>query len=525
MYPFALEKQYKKFFVREFEKLAKPFTREVIARLKSEIRADSDTSIRADSATEMLTFIRGLRAEYGDKIETEKLKAIVKKNSTLLDAWSRDMTNDMLGKMYSRLNTPQSPSVTGRPTPSGKSGELWMTTVNPRNNLNENLIDQFVKRNVSLINDAYKSHFNDIERVVKEGLFSGKGHKAIARELTDATGVHISKTSFWARDQASKFFGETTRIRQEGAGIKGYIWKSVGDNKTRDMHLALEGTYHDWGNPPVVNDKGKRAHPGEDYNCRCWAEPALGPESAEKEYKGPIDDNYFENIRPGKEPGAEPAQWGKSGSIEERMVIDIQDASLKQSVGNMVNELNKVLGIDPKRIDKALTVAERRGLVDNANGAYSHKSKVIMIDPKAPFPESTFIHEYMHYLDANLLKDDKTKKELLNAIKESSANTKIQDALKILNKALKIKNLTKNDIDDYLYAIRHLKYLEDDSELFARAFEQYLIEYKSSDEELKKKMLAKKENSEFGYWAGDDAKKAKIHSFFNNLLKKEGLLK
>ena len=506
MYPFALEKQYKKFFVSEFEKFAKPFTSEVIKRLKSEMRADSDDSIRLDALSDILASLKELKAEYQINPNDEKLKARIEKQFRLLDAWSDSKFNEMMGNMYSRLNTPQPSSVTGRPTPQWKSGELWMTTVNPRNNLNENLIDQVVKKNVSLINKSYEQHYNDIERIIKDGLFSGKGHKAIAQELTDATGVHISKTSFWARDQASKFFGETTKIRQEAAGIKGYIWRSVGDNKTRDMHLVLEGTYHDWGNPPVVNDKGKRAHPGEDYNCRCWAEPALGPEAAEKEYKGPIDGNYFENIRPGKET----AQWGKPGSIEERMVIDIQDASLKQSVGNMINELNNILKIDPKRIKKALTVTSRGDLFNAAIGVYSNKSKVIMVDPKAHFPESTFIHEYMHYLDHNLFEKPKAKDALLDVIKATSAYKDIEKKLK--------GNLTKDWRD-------HLKYLKDDKELLARAFEQYIIDYKSSgDKRLKDAMFAKKNRNKIAYWLDENEAK-RLYVVIDALLRKEGLLK
>jgi SPP1 gp7 family putative phage head morphogenesis protein len=329
MYPFALELQYKKAFVREFEKIALPFTRAVIERLRSEVRVDSDESIKADSLPEMLEFIRKLRAEHGDRIDSAKLEKIIDKNFHLIDAWSRDKTNEMLGKMYSRLNTPQLPNVTGRPTPAGKSGELWMTTVNPRNNLNESLISDTVKRNVKLIHEDHKQHFNDIERIIRDGVFSGKGHRVIAKELTDATGVHISKTSFWARDQVSKFHGETTKIRQQEAGIKGFVWRCVGDNVTRDRHLMLEGTYHDWNNPPVVDNKGKRAIPGEDYNCRCWSEPALGPEFADREYGGPIDDNYFEKVRPGIEnnPGLSSGKIGDTDG--ESIITNVESINFK----------------------------------------------------------------------------------------------------------------------------------------------------------------------------------------------------
>ncbi len=45
-----------------------------------------------------------------------------------------------------------------------------------------------------------------------------------------------------------------------------YIWRTVQDDKVRGSHAAREGKTFLWTNPP------EGGHPGEDYNCRCWAE-------------------------------------------------------------------------------------------------------------------------------------------------------------------------------------------------------------------------------------------------------------
>jgi peptidoglycan hydrolase-like protein with peptidoglycan-binding domain len=42
-----------------------------------------------------------------------------------------------------------------------------------------------------------------------------------------------------------------------------YIWRTVGDDKVRDSHAALDGAICAWSDSPT---------PGEDFNCRCWAE-------------------------------------------------------------------------------------------------------------------------------------------------------------------------------------------------------------------------------------------------------------
>lgn len=46
-----------------------------------------------------------------------------------------------------------------------------------------------------------------------------------------------------------------------------YLWRTAGDDKVRGEHGARAGKTFTWNNPP--DDE----HPGDDYNCRCWAEP------------------------------------------------------------------------------------------------------------------------------------------------------------------------------------------------------------------------------------------------------------
>lgn len=48
-----------------------------------------------------------------------------------------------------------------------------------------------------------------------------------------------------------------------------YIWRTVGDKDVRDSHALRAGRQFSWDNPP------EGGHPGEDYGCRCWAEPIV----------------------------------------------------------------------------------------------------------------------------------------------------------------------------------------------------------------------------------------------------------
>ncbi len=50
-----------------------------------------------------------------------------------------------------------------------------------------------------------------------------------------------------------------------------YIWRTVGDNKTRAAHALRDGKVFCWKNPPTGG------HPGQDYNCRCRADKYIPP--------------------------------------------------------------------------------------------------------------------------------------------------------------------------------------------------------------------------------------------------------
>ena len=55
-----------------------------------------------------------------------------------------------------------------------------------------------------------------------------------------------------------------------------YIWRTKGDDKVRSAHAEREGKIFNWHVPP------EGGHPGEDYNCRCWAEPYRPERYADK---------------------------------------------------------------------------------------------------------------------------------------------------------------------------------------------------------------------------------------------------
>ncbi|WPY00858.1 Phage head morphogenesis domain protein [Candidatus Trichorickettsia mobilis] len=55
----------------------------------------------------------------------------------------------------------------------------------------------------------------------------------------------------------------------KAASPEHYIWRTQEDNKVRLTHAANNGKVFAWDKPPATG------HPGQQRNCRCWAEPVM----------------------------------------------------------------------------------------------------------------------------------------------------------------------------------------------------------------------------------------------------------
>lgn len=99
--------------------------------------------------------------------------------------------------------------------------------------------------------------------------------------------VSSNKAKFLARQETSLFLSKFRREQSKHAGIRKYKWSTSGDERVRpedgskftpgNNHKRLHGKVFSYGDPPIVDTKtGRRAEPGEDFNCRCVAIPVAG---------------------------------------------------------------------------------------------------------------------------------------------------------------------------------------------------------------------------------------------------------
>lgn len=131
-------------------------------------------------------------------------------------------------------------------------------------------IRDFVTENAALIRSVNVDALSEVEAIVLRGVRDGSRHEDIAPEIEKRFGVSESRAALIARDQVGKFAAELNQARQTELGIKGYVWRTSNDERVRASHAEKEGRDYEWSDPP--SDTG---NPGEDVNCRCWAEPKV----------------------------------------------------------------------------------------------------------------------------------------------------------------------------------------------------------------------------------------------------------
>jgi SPP1 gp7 family putative phage head morphogenesis protein len=141
----------------------------------------------------------------------------------------------------------------------------------------KNMVSNYINSNVDLITSVREENKSKMSRLVRTAVSEGTLNKEFAKEIAKKFGDDISEVTkslqsrarLIARDQISKFQGQITQARQQNLGVTQYVWRTSGDNRVRPEHAKLNGKIFSWDEPPAVG------HPGEDFQCRCVAEPIL----------------------------------------------------------------------------------------------------------------------------------------------------------------------------------------------------------------------------------------------------------
>ena len=134
------------------------------------------------------------------------------------------------------------------------------------------LLKKWVSDNVELIKSVPKKSLGEIKTLVYDNYMKGSTTTNIVKEIQKRYGMSKRHARLIARDQTAKLNAAITQYQQRDAGIEKYEWDDSHDSRVRTSHRNLRGCIFSWDEPPLVDKtRGRRCHPGEDYQCRCVA--------------------------------------------------------------------------------------------------------------------------------------------------------------------------------------------------------------------------------------------------------------
>ncbi|MBK4214642.1 hypothetical protein JJJ17_01740 [Paracoccus caeni] len=86
---------------------------------------------------------------------------------------------------------------------------------------------------------------------------------------TDSPSNRYDKIAEISDQLTERFSAVVNQWRQQQLGVTHYIWRSRDDIKVRAAHAERDDRLFSWDN------RFSDGHPGDGYNCRCFAEPAI----------------------------------------------------------------------------------------------------------------------------------------------------------------------------------------------------------------------------------------------------------
>lgn len=116
----------------------------------------------------------------------------------------------------------------------------------------------------------------DLRVSVEKNAKDGYRFDRLVDRVQNRYDVSKTKAEFLARQETALFVSKHRQQRFEDVGITSYVWQTADDSNVRDSHKKLDGKIFEYANPPIVDEAtGRRANAGEDFNCRCVANPIL----------------------------------------------------------------------------------------------------------------------------------------------------------------------------------------------------------------------------------------------------------
>lgn len=141
--------------------------------------------------------------------------------------------------------------------------------------MRRNLAEKYTNNLNLYINNWTTESIERLRKRVENNAFEGYRSSELVKELEHDYQMSHAKAKFLARQETSLLMSQFREERYKSVGVERYMWSTSGDQRVRPYHKRLNGKVFTWDNPPIVNERGDRKHPGQDFGCRCIAIPLI----------------------------------------------------------------------------------------------------------------------------------------------------------------------------------------------------------------------------------------------------------
>jgi SPP1 gp7 family putative phage head morphogenesis protein len=258
-YPLELEKQY----VRLVERYMAAIRAEAVkAILENTNFGEVDEHVKQvavkDSIADVLRILQKIQINFENSPLLKKLQKATVNVFESVTNWTNRYNKDLIKK-------------------AGYDPEVFKLP-----NIKPEALKGVTEKNVALITSQGKEYLGVIEKNVKEFVTQAKGPRQLAALIEAETKATANQARMIASDQLRKAHSDIAKASQQTAGFQKYKWRTQKDGRVRDDHKDLEGLVFSWDDPPITNSRtGDENNPGEDFGCRCFAEPVFDDDESD----------------------------------------------------------------------------------------------------------------------------------------------------------------------------------------------------------------------------------------------------
>ncbi len=255
-------------------------------RHNANIGQNNDASFKERARALRLHFMRVRNAEKG---YGRQLIGVARQVGTILRGFRADNIPALVETLenYSEVLNPWAHQVAGRMIAEveRRDANAWNATAleigqnlrqqiesAPIGNTMQELLNARVDEIKSIPLDAALHVFN----LAVEAHAGGHRSSDLVEAILAEEDVSIARARMLARTAVATASSTLVESRALYVGSPGYFWRTSEDSDVRHDHNELNGTFHQWNDPPVVDKRsGFRSHPGGNANCRCWPQVVL----------------------------------------------------------------------------------------------------------------------------------------------------------------------------------------------------------------------------------------------------------